>query len=557
MGTIAGFADEKAKPLTEKLSGLLAATAMCVLASACSQIPWDSDPNPAGNEDSFPAAAPAVSSPAARSEPTAAFARAPAPVTAPAALAAPAAAPAAAAVPRAASPTPAAVPLPAVAKAQETKELEPPRAIDLARPADDLWERIRGGFAMADLESPLVGVRERWYASQPEYLKRMVERSKLYLYYIVEELEKRDMPTEIALLPMVESAFNPMAYSRSHASGLWQFIPSTGKNYKLSQNWWADARRDVIASTNAALDYLQMLYEMHGDWQLALASYNWGENGVARAIERNRAKGLPTDYQSLKMPAETRGYIPKLQAMKNIISNPEAFGVSLDPIPNEPYFVTVPTPSAIDIRLAATFAEMSVDELIALNPALNRPMISGPHTQTLVLPADRMDAFQRNLDAYDQPLTSWQPYTMKGGDSLDRLAAKHGIALSKLRLANGITSRTKVGPGFQILLPLKGSGVGAEPLPAVFRQPVQAAPRRGGMVHIVRKGETLYGISRRYRVSTDSLLRWNHVGVLTTGQRLIIYRAPAKSRKPVSPVKISAAQPKQNVVATLAAIAQP
>ena len=505
-------------------------------AAACSQIPWYADPSPAGNED--PAAAPAVSAPAAQPASTAGAA----PATAPAFVAALVAAPASV------------VPVPTPPKPQEAKDLEPLHAIDLTRPADDLWDRIRNGFAMADLESPLVGVRERWYASQPEYLKRMIERSKLYLYYIVEEVEKRGMPTEIALLPMVESAFNPMAYSRSHASGLWQFIPSTGKTFKLSQNWWADSRRDVVASTSAALDYLQALYEVHGDWHLALASYNYGENGVARAIERNRAKGLPTDYLSLKMPPETRGYVPKLQALKNIISNPEAFGASFEPIPNEPYFVTVPTPSAIDIRLAATFAEMSVDELIALNPALNRPMISGPHTQTLVLPADRVDAFQRNLDAYDQPLTSWQPYTMKGGDSLDRLAAKHGIALSKLKLANGITSRTKVGPGFQLLLPLKGSGVGAQPLPAVFRPPVQSATRRGAMVHIVKKGETLYGISRRYRVSTDSLLRWNHVGVLTTGQRLIIYRAPAKARKPVNPVKISAVQPKQNAVA---AIAQP
>jgi membrane-bound lytic murein transglycosylase D len=519
--------------LTEKLSRLLAAAAICVLAAACSQIPWNSDPDSAGNEETSPA--PAASAPVAPPVSTAAAARAP--VTAP---------------------TPAVVPAPPVAKPQEMhkpqemQNPEPAHSIDLARPADDLWERIRSGFAMADLEGPLVGVRERWYASQPEYLARMVERSKLYLYYIVEEVEKRGMPTEIALLPMVESAFNPMAYSRSHASGLWQFIPSTGKTFKLSQNWWADARRDVVASTNAALDYLQALYEVHGDWHLALASYNFGENGVARAIERNRAKGLPTDYQSLKMPRETRGYVPKLQALKNMISNPEAFGVGFEPIPNEPYFVTVPTPTAIDIRLAATFAEMSVDELIALNPALNRPMISGPHTQTLVLPADRVDAFQRNLDAYDQPLTSWQPYTMKGGDSLDRLAAKHTITLAKLKLANGITSRTKVGPGFQLLLPLKGSGVGAEPLPAVFRQPVRIAPRRGALVHIVRKGETLYGISRRYRVSTDSLLRWNHVGVLTTGQRLIIYRAPAKARKPANPVKISADQPKQNVVATFA-----
>jgi len=543
MGTIAALADGKAKPLTEKPSRLLAATAMCVLAAACSQIPRDSDPKSPGDEESFPAVAPAVSAPVVQPASTVGVARA---------VAAPAQA-AAASLPLEAGPTPAVVPVPSVAKPQATKDLGPAHTIDLARPADDLWERIRSGFAMADLESPLVAARERWYASQPEYLKRMVERSKLYLYYIVEEVEKRGMPTEIALLPMVESAFNPMAYSRSHASGLWQFIPSTGKTFKLSQNWWADSRRDVVASTSAALDYLQALYELHGDWYLALASYNYGENGVARAIERNRAKGLPTDYLSLKMPPETRGYVPKLQALKNIISNPEAFGASFEPIPNEPYFVTVPTPSAIDIRLAATFAEMSVDELIALNPALNRPMISGPHTQTLVLPADRVDAFQRNLDAYDQPLTSWQPYTMKGGDSLDRLAAKHGIALSKLKLANGITSRTKVGPGFQLLLPLKGSGVGAQPLPAVFRPPVQSATRRGAMVHIVKKGETLYGISRRYRVSTDSLLRWNHVGVLTTGQRLIIYRAPAKARKPVNPVKISAAQPKLNV----AAAAQP
>ena len=523
---------KKVEPLTENLSKLLAAAAMCVSAAACSQIPWNSDPGSARNEETSPAAAPAVSAPA----PAAVAASAAAPAPAPVAL-----------LP-AARPTPV-VPVPPVVTPQETNE--PAHSIDLARPADDLWDRIRKGFAMADLESPLVGVRERWYASQPEYLKRMIERSKLYLYYIVEEVENRGMPTEIALLPMVESAFNPMAYSRSHASGLWQFIPSTGKTFKLSQNWWADSRRDVVASTNAALDYLQALYELHGDWYLALASYNYGENGVARAIERNRARGLPTDYLSLKMPPETRGYVPKLQALKNIILNPEAFGASFEPIPNEPYFVTVPTPSAIDIRLAATFAEMSVDELIALNPALNRPMISGPHTQTLVLPADRVDAFQRNLDAYDQPLTSWQPYTMKGGDSLDRLAAKHAIALSKLKLANGITSRTRVGPGFQLLLPLKGSGVGAQPLPAVFRPPVHSAPRRGGLVHIVRKGETLYGISRRYRVSTDSLLRWNHVGVLTTGQRLIIYRAPAKARKPVNRVKISAAQPKQNVVASL------
>jgi len=500
---------------------LLGSTVLCVLASACTQFPFlDSAPQSAAGE-AVPAApsASAVSLPRAPSTP---------PPAAPAAVVRVAAvAPAAAG----------AVTPPQVREAPSVEDFEPPHEIDLARPADDLWERIRAGFAMSDLDNPLVGVRERWYASQGEYLQRMVGRSKLYLYYIVEEIEKRGMPTEIALLPMVESAFNPMAYSRSHASGLWQFIPSTGKNYKLSQNWWADSRRDVIASTNAALDYLQVLYNMHGDWHLALASYNWGENGVARAIERNRAKGLPTDYQSLKMPAETRGYIPKLQAMKNIIADPETFGVTLEPIPNEPYFVTAPTPAAIDIRLAAEFAELSVEELIALNPALNRPMISGPHTQVLVLPADRVDAFQRNLSVYDGPLTSWQPYTLRNGDSLQRLAAKHGIGLEKLKLANGITPRTKVGPGFQMLLPVKGSDAAAEPLPAVFQPPVIPRRRPGGNVYVVKKGDTLYGISRRFGVSTDSLLRWNHIGVLTTGQRLVIYRNSGKTRKPAASVK--------------------
>ena len=501
------------------------AIAACALAAGCSQIPWD----PATAADSSGTTAPATT-----------LAPLPVPVATPSAPAPVAMAPSAPVAPTvAATPSPAQLPPPP--KPREAKDLEPPHAVDLARPADDLWDRIRNGFAMHDLDSPLVGVRERWYASQPDYLKRMVERSKLYLYYIVEEVEKRGMPTEVALLPMVESAFNPMAYSRSHASGLWQFIPSTGKKHQLTQNWWADERRDVIASTNAALDYLQALYDLHGDWHLALASYNYGENGVARAIERNRARGLPTDYQNLRVPAETRGYVPKLQALKNIITNPEAFGVTLEPIPNEPYFATVPTPVAIDIRLAARFAEMSVEELIALNPAVNRPMISGPHTQSLVLPADRVDNFQRNLDTYDQPLTSWQAYTMKHGDTLDKLAAKHGIALSKLKLANGITSRTKVKAGYELLLPLKGSAAGAEPLPAVFRQPALPPARRGGAIHIVRRGETVYGIARRYHVSTDSLLRWNHVGVLTTGQRLVIYRSPSRARKPANPLKISAA----------------
>ena len=225
------------------------------------------------------------------------------------------------------------------------------------------------------------------------------KRSSLYLYHVVEELEKRNMPTELALLPFIESAYNPMAYSRAHASGMWQFIPSTGKNFNLRQDWWHDQRRDVVASTDAALNYLQALYEMYGDWQLALASYNWGEGAVGRAIEHNRALGKPTDYLSLNMPAETRNYLPKLQALKNIILNPIAFGVQLPPIGNQPYFVTVSKTPDMDVRTAAELAEMPLDQFVALNPSFNRALIVGADGTDLLLPADRAMVFQTNLQA--------------------------------------------------------------------------------------------------------------------------------------------------------------
>jgi len=413
-----------------------------------------------------------------------------------------------------------------------------PRPIDLTAEPDDLWERIRNGFAVPDLEGPLVLERQRWYAANSDYLKRVIDRSKRYLYHIVEEIEKRGMPTEIALLPMVESAFNPMAYSRSHASGLWQFLPSTGKNYKLQQNWWYDSRRDVLASTTAALDYLQFLYDMHGDWYLALASYNWGENAVTRALAKNRSRGLPADYRSISMPRETRSYVPKLQALKNIIMNPAAFGIDLDSIPNQPYFVTVPKTQDMDILLAAQFAEMPVDDLISLNPANNRPVIPG--SQMLVIPADRLEIFQANLESHDKPLVSWQIYTFKSGDTLERLAAQHGITLARLKLVNGVTPRNKVSPGTMLLLPIKGTNAGAEPLPALFQPPVLPTTRVRKIVHVVKKGDTLTAIARRYRVSTEDLHYWNNVGALAAGQRLVIKRTyTAPVRKSHSSVKKS------------------
>ena len=339
--------------------------------------------------------------------------------------------------------------------------------IDLTRPQADLLQRLRNGFAMPDIDSPLVADRQAWYLNNPTYIKRVLERSKRYLYHIVSELEDRGMPTELALLPIVESSYNPLAASSAKALGMWQFIPSTGKNYRLEQNWWMDQRRDIIASTRAALDYLQYIYEMHGDWHLALASYNWGEGAVARAIAKNQAKGLPTDYLSLSMPEETRYYVPKLQAIKNIIAQPELYGLKLDPIPNRAYFGTVDMPGDMDIALAAKLAETPLEEFIALNPAYQRPVMPGSTSKLpIVVPAEKVQTFLDNLgshEAQEKPLTTWKTYTLKKGDKLDTVAKDYDISTTYLKQLNGISARTKVGPGMRLLVP----GTGA-PLPAQF-----------------------------------------------------------------------------------------
>jgi len=409
--------------------------------------------------------------------------------------------------------------------------------VDRTARHDDLWQRMRDGFAMPNLDTPLVAEKVAWYAARPDYLARTFERSRRYLYHIVEELERRGMPTELALLPMVESSFNPMAYSRAHASGLWQFIPPTGKRYSLPQNWWYDARRDIVASTTAALDYLGDLYEMHGDWQLALASYNWGENAVARAIERNRAAGLPTEYAHLNMPQETRQYVPKLQALKNIIANPQPFGIQLDPIPNQPYFATVTKTRDIDLRLAAKLAEMPVEEFVALNPGFNRPFIPVAVNSRIVLPADKVEVFHANLLKHDDAaLLSWQVYAPKKGESLESIAKRFGLPAARLREVNGITPRNRATPAL-LVVPLSGAA-DAGRLPIMYAPPIPVSAQRA-ISHTVKPGETLATIAERYRVGVDDLKRWNAIGRLKTGQTLKIQTrgAAAKGRPAQKAVK--------------------
>jgi membrane-bound lytic murein transglycosylase D len=330
--------------------------------------------------------------------------------------------------------------------------------VDLTVEPDDLWERIRRGFAMPDLNTDLVTDRQIYYINRPAALRQIFTRGQRYLYHIVDELERRGMPTELALLPMVESAFNPMALSSAQASGLWQFIPSTGKSYNLEQNWWVDERRDVIASTNAALDYLQTIYEMHGDWHLALASYNWGEGAVGRAVSKNRAAGLPTEYQHLNMPGETRYYVPKLQALKNIVAQPELFGITLPHIPNRPYFVTVESRVALDLATAARLAETPVDEILALNPGYKRPVLPTNGSQSLVIPASKVEAFLINLSRHDPASASWRTYELRDGEGLESAADRLGISATRLRQVNGLSPRARIGSGYTLIVPSESEG---------------------------------------------------------------------------------------------------
>ena len=320
-----------------------------------------------------------------------------------------------------AQPAPPEAPPPQAAASEPARETEvaaAPVAVDPLRPdmrldlddraaQTDLWARVRRGFAMPDLDNERVRNREQWYATRPDYVQRMTERGGRYLFHIVEELERRGMPTELALLPFIESAFNPQAMSSARASGMWQFIPSTGKNFALKQNVFRDDRRDVLASTRAALDYLQKLYGMFGDWQLALAAYNWGEGSVQRAIARNQTLGLPTDYVSLKMPNETTYYVPKLQAVKNIVARPADFGLTLHELRNHPYFLSVPIERDMDVVVAVKLAGIPLAEFQTLNPQMNRPVILAAGTPQVLLPYDNANIFVRQLPLHRGPLATW------------------------------------------------------------------------------------------------------------------------------------------------------
>ena len=392
----------------------------------------------------------------------------------------------------------------------------------------DIWAKIRAGFAMPPLDSPLVDQELKWFVNNPEYMQRMMERARLYLYYIADEVQKRKMPMEIALLPAIESAYKPHAYSRARAVGLWQFIPSTGRLYGLKANWWYDGRRDVQASTQAALDYLEKLHDdFDGDWQLALAAYNAGEGKVARMMEYNRRHGRPTDYEYLKLRRETRHYVPKLMAMARIVADPAKYGVQLADIPDEPYFARVDTDSQVDLGVVAKLVDVPVDDLHDINPGYKRWATdpNGPHH--LLVPVDKKEALIEGLNNLpESDRVQWRHHKVRRGDTLSEIGRRYRISVKVLKTTNNLRS-SMLHIGQDLLIPISARPLSPAVIRTAYRSTFRASAHRGEpVIHRVRRGETLWSIARRYNVLVRQLTKWNFIranDILHLGQRLKIW----------------------------------
>ena len=401
---------------------------------------------------------------------------------------------------------------------------------------EDLWARLREGFQLDhDIENPRVQAQLDWYARHPGYIDRVAERGSRYLHYILEETEKRGLPTEFALLPIVESAFDPFAYSHGRAAGLWQFIPSTGKYFGLTQSWWHDDRRDVIAATEAALTYLDRLAErFDGDYTLALAAYNSGGGTVSSAMRRNRKAGKPTDYWSLQLPRETRHYVPKLIALAKIFDRPEAYGIELPPLKNEPYFEVVETGSQLDLAHAAELAQVDIDEIYLLNPSYNRWATNpdGPHR--LLVPKDKAEGFRTALAAFPvEQRVAWKNYKVRSGDSLNTIARRFNTTPAVIQQVNKLNSDL-IRIGQQLLIPSATKGSDAYVLSASERLERKQSRQRSGkkVRHLVRKGDTFWDIAREHRVSVREVAAWNGMAPgdpLIPGKELVIWSKTAKA----------------------------
>ena len=403
----------------------------------------------------------------------------------------------------------------------------------------DLWHRLRAGFALDhDASEPRVQAQLNWYKKHPRYIDRVVDRGSRYLHYIVSEAEKRGLPTELALLPVVESAFDPFAYSHGRAAGLWQFIPSTGKYFGLTQSWWHDDRRDIIAATDAALTYLDRLAtRFDGDYMLALAAYNSGGGTVSSAMRRNRKRNQPTDYWSLDLPRETRHYVPKLIALAKIFDDPQAHGIELPPLDDEPYFEIVDTGSQLDLAQAAELAGVDIDEIYLLNPSYNRWATSpdGPHR--LLVPRDQAETFATALKSMDPAKrVSWRNYKVESGDTLSTIAKRYSTTPSVIQQVNNLDSHI-IRIGQRLMIPSAAEQAGTYSLSAserLARKQERSGKNANGtrVDYKVRSGDTFWDIAREHRVSVRQLASWNGMAPgdpLMPGKKLVIW---SKSKQP-------------------------
>jgi membrane-bound lytic murein transglycosylase D len=403
---------------------------------------------------------------------------------------------------------------------------------------DDLFDRMRAGFALDEVQEPAIDQQLAWFEHNPDYLERVFQRGQRYMYHVVTEVEARGMPLEFALLPVVESAYEPFAYSVSRAAGLWQFIPDTGRRFGLKQDWWFDGRRDVIESTRAALDYLQALHDQFdGDWLLAIAAYNVGENTVQRELDYNRAHGKPTDFWHLKLPAETRAYVPKLLAMKRLMAEPERYGLEFAAIPNEPYFAVIDTNSQIDLKIAAQLAGTSYDELVALNPGYNRWATDpdGPHR--MLVPIDDADGFEAALKTLPpEDRVRFAVHEVARRETLAMIARQYGTSAAVISKINDLKGG-KVTAGESLKIPEISGQLPDKVLLAASRvdrpQTDLGGRKQHQIVYRVRSGETLSSIARRHGMPVSTLARLNNLGTADTlvkGQRLVIKASTRRYR---------------------------
>ncbi len=400
-----------------------------------------------------------------------------------------------------------------------------------SEPTFSIWPRIRAGFQISsDVNQQSLQDELNWFAKHPEYIERVMQRADPFLYYILEEAEKRNLPTELVLLPIVESAYQPFAYSHGRAAGIWQFIPSTGRLYGLKQNWWYDGRRDIYASTQAALNYLENLNKLFkGDWMLALAAYNSGSGTVQRAVKRNKKLKRPTDFWHLELPKETRAYVPKLLALKEVIANPEQYSVSLRCIPDAPGFKQVKTSAQIDLALAAELAEIDLETLYNYNPAFNRWATDpdGPHS--LLLPANSAEIFEENyLSLPADKHLRWSRHKIKSGETLSHIALKYNTSVKHLRSVNDIRGNN-IRQGKYLLIPLSSKDKSSYALSSAQRLKATQSKKRGNgkrITHTVQNGESFWEISRKYKVNMHSLAKWNGMAIrdpLKKGQKLVVW----------------------------------